>query len=66
MLCIEAPDKPLIGSIEPGEDSALVKFGPSSELPATNPGTTFYVEFIDKDNAGQYNLYAVRHYSVLE
>jgi hypothetical protein len=57
VLNCEAPDKPLIGSIEPGHDSALVTFGPSSELPATNPGTTFYVEYVEEENAGRYSIY---------
>jgi hypothetical protein len=31
-----------------------VTFSPSAELPATNPGTSFYVEYVEEENAGQY------------
>jgi receptor-type tyrosine-protein phosphatase zeta len=46
-----APDKPLIGSLEVEDTSVLVKFSPSEVKPASNPGTIFYVEFVDEKNA---------------
>jgi len=51
LSCI-APDKPLIDSIASEDNSALVHFVSSEHSPPRNPGTDFYVEYADEDNAG--------------
>ena len=51
MVADADPDKPAIGSIVVGENSANVSWRPAEDEP-TNPGARFYVEYVKVSDAG--------------